>query len=227
MMANREPFGVGEWYHCYNRGVDKRRVFSGRADYERLLLLIFIANASIPAHTFHLKNKKLSAILSDKSFQRGTPLVEIGAYSLMPNHFHFVLKEVREGGIALFMQKVFTGYTMYFNKKNERTGALFAGTFKSKHIADDNYLKRLVPYVHLNCVKLFDPRWKSGRGSSAAIEKRLKEYPYSSLPDFMGVERPERALLGNSIFELFDSPPNAREMLDEAKGYYEALHTEV
>ncbi|MDP3645752.1 MAG: transposase [bacterium] len=226
-MANRKPIELEEWYHCYNRGVDKRKVFLNRSDYERFLLLMFIANASIPAHTFHLESRHLQTVLSDTLLNRGSAIVEIGAYSLMPNHIHFVLKEIQEGGISLFMQKVFTGYTMYFNERNERTGSLFAGTFKSKHVVNDDYLKLLVPYVHLNCVELFDPKWKAGQGNIGAVQKRLEEYPYSSLPDFLGTKRPERKLLGDSIFELFERLPTAREMLEEAKEYYRSLSTEV
>jgi len=226
-VANRKPIELDEWYHCYNRGVDKRRVFLNRSDYERFLLLLFTANASVPAHIFHLENKHLQTVLSDISLNRGNAIVEIGAYSLMPNHVHLVLKEIQEHGISLFMQKVFTGYTMYFNEKNERTGSLFAGTFKSKHIASDDYLKQLIPYVHLNCVEIFDPKWKTGQGSGAAIHERLEKYPYSSLPDFLGTKRPERKLLGDSIFELFDRLPNTREMLEDSKEYYISLSTEV
>jgi len=222
---NRPPIEIDGWYHCYNRGVDKRKVFLSKSDYERFLLLMYAANSAHPVHTFHLKDRLLHSVLEDKKHKRDQLLVEIGAYSLMPNHFHFVLKESTKGGISLFMQKVCTGYTMYFNKKYERTGALFAGTFKSKHITNDNYLKLLIPYVHLNCVELFDPKWKRGRGSSLAIEKRLTEYPYSSLPEFIATKRPERAILGSSIFELFDSLPSAFEMLENAREYHSS--TEV
>jgi len=152
--------------------------------------------------------------------ERGEPMVEIGAYTLMPNHFHLLLKEIREGGIAIFMQRIFTAFTMYFNKKYERTGALFAGPFKSRHAADDRYIKKLISYLHLNATELFGPHRKDGRGNIEIIEKRLIEYPYSSLSDFLGYERPERKILGNSIFELFDTIPTLKEMVDDANSYY-------
>ncbi|MBI5644581.1 transposase [Candidatus Kaiserbacteria bacterium] len=217
-MANRAPIEVDEWYHCYNRGVDKRKVFQSHRDYQRMLVLMYVANDTTPIRVLNLGNKQLGEIISSATRAR-VPLVDIGAYSLMPNHFHFLLKEIQAGGIALFMQKVFTGYTMYFNKKAERTGALFAGTFKSKHVAGDDYIRQLVPYVHLNCIELFDANWKTG-GSIVAIEQRLRKYPYSSLPDFLGTERPERSLLGTSIFKLFEFPIDLDYMLDEARAYY-------
>lgn len=218
-MTTRALQAVGEWYHCYNRGVDKRKVFQIRGDYERFLLLMYACNSSKPFHTNNLRGARLENVLTDNVIDRGISIVEIGAYALLPNHLHFVLKEVRENGIALFMQKVFTGYTMYFNKKYDRTGALFSGTYKSKHIVDDRYLKRVVPYVHCNPVELFEPRWKEGGGNLKTIEKRLLQYTYSSLPDFLLVPRPQRILLSNSIFEYFDSPLSTKKMLKEEKLY--------
>lgn len=218
-MANREPLAVDEWYHCYNRGIDKRKVFDSRSDYERFLLNMFVGNRNIPVHISNMKDRSLDSVLSDVNLKTSNPLVEIGAYSLMPNHFHFVLKEIQEGGIALFMQKVFTGYTMYFNKKNNRTGALFAGTFKSRHIADDRYLKHLISYVHLNPAELFDREWKSKEGDLAALEEFLRDYSYSSLADFAGSKRLQRRILGNEIFELFDKLPTMRQMVNQARTY--------
>ena len=222
-MGIRTPVAVGEWYHCYNRGVERRRVFESVKDYERFLLLMYVGNGSNPIHVSNLKERNLYSILSSLSLDRGDPLVEIGAYSLMPNHFHFLLKEIRDGGIASFMQKVFTGYTMYFNKKNERTGALFSGVFKSKHVADDCYLKWLLAYIHLNPVELIEPKWKGGEGNLKEINKYLSNYGYSSLLDFYNSERPEKKLLGESIFELYEEAPALKDMLKEAQEYHQAF----
>ena len=218
-MANRKPIQIDEWYHCYNRGVDKRKVFLEERDYERLLLHMFLGKRSGPIQLFNENDHRLETILKESERATRPDIVEIGAYALMPNHFHFVLKEIQEGGISLFMQKVFTGYTMYFNQKNARTGALFAGTFKSNHIADDRYLKHLISYVHLNPAELFEPGWKENRSSLSKIEKGLREYPYSSLPEFLGQTRPHKLLLGKSIFQLFDSIPSMQRMIRDAKMY--------
>lgn len=137
----------------------------------------------------------------------------------MPNHIHLVLKEVRPGGIALFMQKVFTGYTMYFNKKYERNGPLFAGAFKSKHIADDRYIKRALSYVHLNPAGLTDKKWKEKAADIAKVEKQIRNYSYSSAPDFESAARPQKKILGKAVFELFDTVPTIREMIEDAYLY--------
>lgn len=177
-MANRDPFALEEWYHCYNRGVDKRRIFESARDYERFLVGMFVGNSDLPVHISNLKSSRLQDVLKDDSFERGDPLVEIGAYCLMSNHFHLLIRELIEGGIARFMQKLCTGYTMYFNTKNERTGALLAGTFKSKHVSDDRYFKHLVSYFHLNPAELIDSGWKTGQSHLPIIKRGLSEYRY-------------------------------------------------
>ena len=68
-----------------------------------------------------------------ENFDREELLVNIGAYCLMPNHFHILITEKVEGGITKYMLKLMTAYTMYFNKKYGRTGTLCEGVFKSTH----------------------------------------------------------------------------------------------
>lgn len=220
-MANRAPMAPEEWYHCYNRGVDKRKVFEDIADYERLLTLLYVCNGTKNIQIADRYDTSLVGILSDKSIYLGNPIVEIGAYALMPNHPHFIFRQIQDKGISIFMQKVFTGYTMYFNKKYTRTGALFAGTFKSKHVPDDRYLKQLVSYVLLNPVELFEPGWKKGLGNINQIKKQLLVYPYSSFPDFFGTGRPEGKILGSALEKLYDRRPSMKEMLKNAQEYYQ------
>jgi|SRR3989344_3384885 len=226
-MANRKPIEIDEWYHCYNRGVDKRKVFLEERDYGRMLLLMYFSKFQKPVQLFNENNLQLKTVLAEPLDSRGKPIVEIGAYALMPTHFHFVLRETQEGGIARFMQKVFTGYTMYFNRKNARTGALFAGTFKSIHVADDRYLKHLISYVHLNPAQLIEPDWKTSRKNIRHLKTRLQEYDYSSLPDFIGDSRPQTPVLDLSIFKLFEKIPSIEQMIRDAKIYENLNEIEV
>src|SRR3989344_897212 len=219
-MATRGALALGEWYHCFNRGVDKRRVFQSRFDYERFLALMYVCNGTNDNAVSNRRDTSLRAILEDPQLDRGKPIVEIGAYALMPNHPHFILREIQEGGIALFMQKLFTGYTMYFNKKHERTGALFSGAFKSKHIHNDTYLKHVVAYVLLNPAELFEPKWKQGIANVKGLEKKLLLYSYASTADFFGRERPEGKIATFPISEFYDDPPTLSELLEDARAYY-------
>jgi putative transposase len=117
---------------------------------------------------------------------RGEPLVSIGAYCLMPNHFHLLLTPLVDGGISKFMLKLQTGYSMYFNKKNDRVGALFQGVFKSQHMDDDIYLRYIYSYIHLNPAKLKNSEWKTQPKSFLnQLKKFIAEYPYSSLQEYL------------------------------------------
>ncbi|MEK7071441.1 MAG: transposase [Patescibacteria group bacterium] len=182
-MGRNIQFAQGEIYHIYNRGTEKRNVFLSRNDYRRFLCLLYICNASLPVD---LKSQG-STLYDLRQINRGKKLIDIVSYCLMPNHFHLLMTETAEGGISKFMQKLVTAYTMYFNKRHERTGALFQGKFKAKRAsANDNYLKYLVAYVHLNPVKLVEPNWKKeGIKNKKQIKTFLKEYNYSSYVDFL------------------------------------------
>lgn len=218
---NRPPLEVGEWYHCYSRGVDKRRVFTSPRDYLRFLALMYVANCSSSIHLSNIVFQSFDELIQHPAVikLRTDRITEIGAYALMSNHAHFLLKETKEGGIANFMQKVFTGYTMYFNKKNKRTGALFSGTYKSKHIDDDAYLQHVVGYIHLNPAEIFDASWKEGKGDVGYIDEKISSYPYSSLHAYSNVAASQRAILGDEIFELY-TMPDSHDMVREAQEYY-------
>ncbi|OGD31650.1 hypothetical protein A3C91_04325 [Candidatus Azambacteria bacterium RIFCSPHIGHO2_02_FULL_52_12] len=77
-------------------------------------------------------------------------LVDIVCYCLNPNHYHLILEQVSDYGIIKFMQRLGTGYTNYFNKKHERTGALFQGKYKAIHVDSNEYLLHLSAYINLN-----------------------------------------------------------------------------
>ena len=109
-------------------------------DRERFVKLLFVCNGTNP-----VVFKTIQGLPLDK-IERGETLVDIGLYCLMPNHFHLLVKEKKENGISMFMEKLSTSYSMYFNKKNERTGRIFENTFKATHVDNDEYLKYLFAY---------------------------------------------------------------------------------
>lgn len=146
-MTSRETeLENDEFYHIYNRGVDKRVVFKDKQDFFQFIQMLdhFNQEESLGG---------LKVYKYPKNFQhRGSTsvLVEIIAYCLNKNHYHLILKQVVDNGISKFMQKVGTGYTMYFNKKYKRTGSLFGGRFKSKYINAGEQLNYVGVYVNLN-----------------------------------------------------------------------------
>lgn len=151
------PLVNEEYYHIFNRGVDKREVFADASDYWRFLFSLRLMNdrkngMMIAWRDFQKTNDDatLEKFFLTSDVRKSDSLVEIVAYCLNPNHYHLILKQLGEKGIEIFMQKVGNGYTKYFNKKNNRSGALFQGKFKSSHIDGNEYLLHVSAYVNCN-----------------------------------------------------------------------------
>jgi len=204
-MTRLLTFAEGEYYHVYNRGTEKRKLFLDKSDHERFISLLYLCNNTHPVHRSDRKNLSTLKLFS---LQREETLVDIGAYCLMPNHFHLLLREHSEGGLTLFMQKVSVAYAMYFNKKYSRKGVLFEGKFKAQHVTKDEHLKYLFAYIHLNPIGIIDREWKKHRIKNKADAKRyIKNYVYSSFFDYANTEtRPENNILNKSAFpEYFET----------------------
>lgn len=157
-MANREQISIGEYYHVYNRGVDKRSITKDKDDMERFVQSLEFFNVKEPV-------RSLREIISNKDNVniKNEPLAEIVCYCLNPNHFHILLKEINEGGISELMKRVSGGYTWYFNNKYKRSGSLFQGRFKSIHIKTNEQLLHTSVYINLN--------WKVHKISGSTAEK--------------------------------------------------------
>ena len=197
MSIRKVAFASGEFYHIYNRGNSKQVIFHDKQDYQRFQALLYAVNTN--------ENIILRLVFKDRYyFNRNKRLVSIGTYCLMSNHFHLILIQHNEGCISKFMQKLTTAYSMYYNKKYIRTGGLFEGKFKSEHLNEDRYLKYLFSYIHLNPVKLIDKKWKTnGIKNKQKILEFLKNYTYSSYLDYLGTERPEKAILNRESFPKY------------------------
>ena len=211
-MARTFSFSTDGFYHIYNRGTENRTIFVDSNDYKRFMALLYVANGAKPVSLG--KHFNTTGNFSDLLKQeRGETLANIGAYCLMPNHFHLLLHEKKEGGISTFMQKLGTAYTMYFNTKRERTGSLFEGRFRGRVVTDEKYLNYLFAYIHLNPIKLVDPTWKE-KGIADIEEARdyIQTFPYSSYLDFVGKDRHEKAILGLEPFAQY--VPNHTDFSD-------------
>lgn len=194
MSIRTTNFAEGEFYHIYNRGTDKRPLYQSEGDYQRFMGLMFVSNSSAGVNYREIANSHESVYL----YQKEDPLVAIGAYCLMPNHFHILLTPLVDDGVSLFMRKLGTSYSMYFNKKYERTGTLFEGKFKAKHAATDEYLKYLYAYIHLNPAKMAPE--PTGLQTADSRLTFLQRYQYSSFPDYIGHERAEQGILNPAPF---------------------------
>ena len=207
-MQRNLNFSPNEYYHIYNRGNDKQKIFRDKTDYRRFIILLYYANSlnSVRLGSTDKEFRLLQSNNLNKIKERGETLVDIGAWCLMPNHFHILIKERVDGGISKFLSKLTTGYTMYFNRRYERVGSLLQGTFKAEHLDRDNYLKYLFSYIHLNPVKLFKSDWKEvGVSNSKKAIDFLNSYEYSSYLDYLGDSRGYRFILNRAAFpEYFE-----------------------
>lgn len=221
-MSRAFIFAPGEYYHLYNRGTDKRKIFLDNADQERFISLLYLCNSGIPIHRSDHMGASLKKILS---VPRETELVDIGAYCLMTNHFHLLVHEQTEGGISIFMQKLATAYTMYFNKKNTRTGALFEGRFRAQHVQNDEHLKYLFAYIHLNPIGIIEDEWKTHHiKNKKKAEEFLASYSYSSYLDYAQSthERPEHAIINKLAFpEYFEKTTDFKDYVSDWINYQE------
>ena len=213
MSLRRAAFVLGEYYHLYNRGNSKQKIFLDEADHNRFLKLLFLCNSKLNINFRNVIDVTKDVLV----FERRETLVDIGAFCLMPNHFHLLLREKEDGNISLFMKKLLTAYVMYFNKKYERTGSLFEGKFKSEHVGEDNYLKYLFSYIHLNPIKLIDPKWRiEGIKDRLKAQKYILDYEYSSYA-CLGDENQKwsKIINTNNFPKYFLTPTDyKREMFD-------------
>ncbi len=205
-MFRKDPFVTGEYYHLYNRGIDKRDIFKSIKDYERFVMLLYIANneealkLDNEINILHKNYEEILLLHKDKS------LVSIGAWCLMTNHFHLLVRQEVDGGITKFMRKLGVGYSMFFNIKYQRQGALFGGPFKSKCITtDDNYMRHLFAYIHLNPLDIKFSGWekeidKLSFNKNIEMKDFLESYKYSSYADYLDIDRAENNILSKNNF---------------------------
>ncbi len=137
-----------EYYHIYNRGTDKRNIFTKKIDQMRFLKSMVAFNTVKPVGSLYNMDRSKDTLFNRAS--KSEKLVDVIAYCLNMNHYHLILKQVADNGISEFMKRLGGGYTYYFNEKYKRSGSLFQGKYKHKHIHDDIYLKHLSVYVNLN-----------------------------------------------------------------------------
>lgn len=178
-VAKRKiPLINEEIYHVFNRGVEHRPIFTNRRNYQRFIrTLNFYRFHPLPTRLsdFLTFSKKRRMELLDKLQRKNKRLVEIFCFCFMPNHYHFLLKQLVDNGITKFIGNSQNSYTKYFNTRNDRIGPLFQGPFKAKRIETDKQLLHLSRYIHLNPY------------SSCLVKSldTLREYPWSSLNNYL------------------------------------------
>jgi putative transposase len=207
---NREQQAVGEHYHVYIRGVDKRNIFSNQHDVQRFFDSLVYFNTRDPVGSLLELGVDRKVVKQPKN-----KLVQIVAYCLNPNHYHLLLRQGREGGIAEFMKRVNGGYTWYFNKKEGRSGSLLQGTYKSRIVDSNEYLLHLSAYINLNysvhkfgglTAKLHRSSWEEYTTDQPGIcEKSIVLDQFDSIAEYEGYAR-------NSLPLMLDAKADKKEL---------------
>lgn len=208
-MAHRKTiFASGEIYHLFTRGVAKQPIFTNSYDYRRITELIEYYRFSKPPLRFsHFRrlpsNTKKS--FTDDTRKTTTPQVEIIAYCLMPNHLHFLVKQVKEKGISKFMANLLNSYVRYYNTKHKRVGPLFQSNFKAVRIVNNEQLVHVNRYIHLNPATSYLTRIS-----------QLEKYPWSSLQHYLG--KTENSFINEElVLEQFKTKESYKKfVLDQA-----------
>jgi putative transposase len=201
----KTEFANEEYYHIFNRGVDKREIFLNVKDYDRFILAMDLLNDKEDGLMIEWRDYKKTnprATLEDflkPGFRKREALVKIIAYCLNPNHYHFILKQIEEKGIERFMHKLGTSHTKYFNTKQKRSGTLFQGRFRAVHIDSNEYLLYLSAYVNKN--------------NFIHGYTKDENWPYSSLAVYSG-NKADKLVSPDIILKQFENIDQYREYLE-------------
>ncbi|KKT42325.1 MAG: hypothetical protein UW30_C0001G0050 [Candidatus Giovannonibacteria bacterium GW2011_GWA2_44_13b] len=196
-MIQRISFeGDKPLFHIFNRGVEKRNIFLDDNDRNRFLFLlcilqgdIFLNHSSRLAKEFGQHGRlAIDEIMEDIIEAR---IVELVGFTLMPNHFHLIVLELKDGGLTKFMSRLANSYTKYFNIKNDRNGYLFGSNFHKKLIDTNEYLLHLSAYIHRNPREI--KKWNN----------KESDYPWSSYQDYIGENRWGNLLSPEIILDQF------------------------
>lgn len=203
MPSRIDPLVNGEYYHIYNRGVAKLPIFTGTNNYHRFLKGVSYYQVSGPKPSFSLFTP------TTRKLELNNKIVEIVCYCLMPNHFHFLIKQLKDNGISEFVGKLSNSYTKYFNIKYKRVGPLYQGEFKSVLVKTNEQLIHLSRYIHLNPF-------------AAGITKDLESYIWSSYPEYINKIEPD-ICKKEIILDQFKSVEDYKKFVQDHSGYAQEL----
>lgn len=197
-------FGENEYYHVFNRGVEKRNIFQDQGDYNTFLYYLFIY--LMPLEIVLEKYPNLPLRLRGKNLNKE---IEIICYCLMPNHFHLLLLQKTKNAIPKLMQQLTGAYTTYFNKKYDRVGGLVQGKYKAILINNDELLLHINRYIHLNPFV-------------SNLTQDLSEYKWSSYKDYVG-ESASITCSKNIILKQFESLNRYLQFIKDHEDYAKDL----
>lgn len=223
MPYREEQFENGEIYHITLRAIDKNLIFKDTNDHYRGIFSIYEFNTTSPVKI--RERRRIRAQIKKAAKASTDPicvtdprdkLVEALTFSLMPNHIHLLLRQLKENGISKFMQKIGAGLGGYFNKKYNRKGHVFQSRFNSVHIKTEAQLRTVFVYIHTNCIALIEPGWKEEgiKDPERAIKFLEEEYRWSSLFDYIGKKNFPSVTDREFLFEVMGGEQNCKKEIE-------------
>ncbi|MBI2601355.1 transposase [Candidatus Daviesbacteria bacterium] len=205
MPGRITPLVNNQFYHIFNRGNNKGDIFLQPRDYARFQKTFYYYQYAGPKLSFSKFSKSnLNSFKPDPNQK----LVEIICYCLMPNHFHFLIRQLKENGISIFISQLSNSYTKYFNTKHARVGSLLQGSFKSVLIETEEQLIHVSRYIHLNPVV-------------SGLVKNLDTYKWSSYLEYISGH--EFLCSPREILNLFPSVEKYQEFTEDQIDYGTSL----
>lgn len=217
----KRDFSINEFYHVFNRGVDKRNIFIDKNDYLRFVHDLYEFNDVRPAPDFSRRGEVRGG--SNRPDIKEN-LVNSHAFVLMPNHHHLLVEQLKEDGITLFIKKLHGGYAHAFNLRHERKGYLFQGRFKDVHIKADRQLAHLVCYIHSNPLELWKQDWKETKLNELETKEALRfleNYRWSSHLDYLGIKNFPSVINKKFLLEFFEGEEGYRKFFIDWLGQYQ------
>lgn len=205
MPGRITPLASGKYYHVYNRGSEKRNIFTQPRNFTRFLKTVFYYQFTGPKPSFSKFAKSEVNLLKPLGEEK---LIELICYCLMPNHFHFLMRQLKDNGISKFMSQISNSYTKYFNIKYSRVGPLLQGAFKAVLIENEEQLIHVSRYIHLNPVV-------------SGMVNNPDKYSWSSYLEYM---HPTNSLcVSSEILGIFPSREKYREFVEAHIDYGKKL----
>lgn len=183
MSGRKTVLATGEIYHVFNRGISSQPTFFDNRDYQRFLNAFhYYQNREPPMKlSLFLTSSRENREKFMQSILKSDFLVDNISYCLMPTHFHFILRQLEDGGISHFISNLTNSYTRFLNTKQKRSGPFFQGRFKAVRIETNEQLLHVSRYVHLNPLTSF----------LVKNVEDLENYFYSSFPEYLGKTKRE------------------------------------
>lgn len=209
----KEPFGIESYVHVVQRGTRGLPIVRDEEDRFRFLLMLTHFNDVFTSPNWH---RDLYDAHVHRTFERPSHWpkrdehVLLIAFGLVENHFHLLLQEIKEGGIARFMHRLGTGMAKKFNERHGENGSLFQGSYCAKTVDDDIYLRYVSAYIQVkNAFDIHPKGYKWARNNFDEAYAWASAYPYSSLGDYVGTF--DRPIVDKEPLAALYSPDDYRE----------------